>query len=97
MSSAQCKQSVQVLLSVCSKKDRVVMSILSATREAEAGRMELVDSKSDLARLCLQNKKKKMMRDGTRWLECLPRTHESLGLIPRPTTNSNRNYHISYQ
>lgn len=58
MSSAQCKQSVQVLLSVCSKKDCVVMSLLSATREAEAGRMELVDSKSDLARLCLQIKEK---------------------------------------
>lgn len=52
------KQSVQVLLSVCSKKDRVVMSELSATREAEAGRMELVDSKSNLARLCLQIKEK---------------------------------------
>lgn len=58
MSSAQCKQSMQVLLSVCSKKDRMVMSLLSATREAEAGRMELVDSKSDLARLCLQIKEK---------------------------------------
>lgn len=61
MSSAQCKQRVQVLLSVCSKKDRVVMSVLSATREAEAGRMELVDSKSDLARLFLQIKEKSLV------------------------------------
>lgn len=58
MSSAQCKQSMQVLLSVCSKKDRVVMPVLSATREDEAGRTELVDSKSDLVRLCLQMKEK---------------------------------------